>query len=807
MPLLWLSLAFLAGIALAGFLWAGPLPADSLPVSLTGWLLLAALGLLLLLLRPVARLLNIHFPALTRPHIPVPLAALLLAFALGGARYAAAQPDLDDPSYIAFYNHPEATYRVTGVLLAPPEASDRYVRLRLSADKLFQEEQGIEQVVHGSLLVTDWDLGDWRYGDRLEVTGLLEDPPEGEGFSYRGYLARQGIYSTMQPEQIERLGSGYGNPLLAALYRLRERLLALTYQFYPDPEASLLAGILLGIESGISPDVKKAFQDSGTAHIIAISGFNIAILSALFATLFSRLLGRWRGAITALACIAVYTLLVGAGASVVRAALMGGLTLFAVQLGRRQDGFNTLAIVALIMALLNPNVLWDVGFQLSFLATLGLVLYAGALSQGFVSLAGRRLPPVSVQKLARPVSEYVLFTLAASLTTLPVILYHFGRLSLVSLIANPAILPAQPPLMVLGGISLLLGLLFEPLGRLAAALTLPFAAYTVRAAEIFASIPGSALPVGKVSLGWVVLFYGLLFGLTFFGRRVRTWLAARVGGRPLPATAMLAVALVGLGIAAALVWRGYLSAPDGRLHLTILDVGSGDALLVKTPSGRYLLIDGGPSASLLSDALGRRLPSGRRQLDWLVVAAAGDEQTAALAEVVQRYPPEQVLWAGPSQGSRSARRLQEELAQMELQPIPAEAGQGLDLGDGARLEVLAAGKRGAVLWLEWEDFRALLPVGLDFDTLEMLGDDPHLRNITALLLAESGYAPANPPGWINRLHPEVVLLSVAAGDRDGRPSPETLEAVRDYSLLRTDRNGWIELTTDGEQMWVEAENK
>jgi len=208
---------------------------------------------------------------------------------------------------------------------------------------------------------------------------------------------------------------------------------------------------------------------------------------------------------------------------VVRAALMGGLTLFAVQLGRRQDGFNTLAFVALLMALFNPYVLWDVGFQLSFLATLGLVLYAGALSQGFVSLAGRCLPPESARKLARPVSEYVLFTLAASLTTLPVILYHFGRLSLVSLIANPAILPAQPPLMVLGGSSLLLGLLFEPLGRLAAALTLPFAAYTVRAAELFASIPGSALPVGKVSLGWVVLFYGLLFGLTFFGGRVRTW--------------------------------------------------------------------------------------------------------------------------------------------------------------------------------------------------------------------------------------------------------------------------------------------
>ena len=534
---------------------------------------------------------------------------------------------------------------------------------------------------------------------------------------------------------------------------------------------------------------------------------NIAILAGLFAALFTRLFGRWRGAIATLACIGVYTLLVGAGASVVRAALMGGLTLFAAQLGRRQDGFNTLAVVALVMAVINPNVLWDVGFQLSFLATLGLVLYAGLLTQWLESLLGRRLPQENVRRLAHLASEYVLFTLAASLATLPIILYHFGRLSLVSLLANPAVLPAQPPLMVLGGLSLLLGLLFEPLGHLAAGITLPFAAYTVRAAELFASIPGAVLPIGRVSLGWVVLFYGILFGLTFFGGRLKNWLARRLGGDHLSRAAWLAVILSGLGIAAILVWRTQLSVPDGRLHVTILDVGSGDAILIQTASGRYLLVDGGSSVTLLSDALGRRLPHGRHQLDWLVVAAAGDEQTGALAEVVKRYPPAQVLWGGSNQGTRSARRLQVALAEMGIEPIPAHSGQVLDLGDGARLDVLAAGKRGAVLLLEWEDLRALLPIGLDFESLETLGDNPRLRDITALLLAESGYAPANPPEWIEKLHPQVVLLSVAAGDREGRPDPETLQAVQGYMLLRTDRNGWIELTTDGEQMWVEAERK
>ena len=96
-------------------------------------------------------------------------------------------------------------------------------------------------------------------------------------------------------------------------------------------------------------------------------------------------------------------------------------------------------------------------------------------------------------------------------------------------------------------------------------------------------------------------------------------------------------------------------------------------------------------------------------------------------------------------------------------------------------------------------------MGIDFESLERLQADSGLGQVTALLLAESGYAPANPPGWIEKLNPRVVLLSVAAGDWQGLPSPETLQAVQDYNLLRTDRNGWIQLSTDGEQLWVEVE--
>jgi beta-lactamase superfamily II metal-dependent hydrolase len=212
-------------------------------------------------------------------------------------------------------------------------------------------------------------------------------------------------------------------------------------------------------------------------------------------------------------------------------------------------------------------------------------------------------------------------------------------------------------------------------------------------------------------------------------------------------------------------------------------------------------------ASVLSDSLGRRLPFGERELDYLVVAGTREEQLGALPRVVERFPPDHVLWAGEQAGSPSARQLQQLLADSNTPIILAQAGQTLDLGSGAELNLLAVGKRGAVLLLEWGSFRLLLPIGLDFDSMEKLQEDHRLVPVTALLLADSGYAPLNPPEWISRWQSQVVLLSVGAGDKLGRPDPETLQALDRYTLLRTDRNGWIELSTDGKQMWVELERK
>ena len=783
LPLVWVSLAFLAGIVLASYF--------SLPVWV--WVALAVLFILLAILVRIFPLSSFFFILRPFPFI------LLFSLFLGSARYQFSVPNFD-AFHIAFYNDRNYDLLITGYLIEPPDYRDSYTNLRLKVTAVDTGDGDLP--AEGLLLVRVSNNQIYRYGEILRLRGKLKTPPENEDFSYRDYLAAQNIHSYMSSAEVTVLPGNGGNIFSAALYTLKEKSLANIYRIFPDPESSLLAGILLGVDTGLTKELQGAFKNTGTAHIIAISGFNISIIAGIFFTMFSRFFGpRWGSALAVLG-IVFYTLLVGGDAAVVRAAIMGTFALFARQIGRRQFALNTLLAVAMLMCAWNPLYIWDVGFQLSFFATLGLILYAEPFSNFVSNLLIRYFPVSTAQKIIQPLSDFVLLTFAAQLTTIPIMAYHFQRISLVSFIANPFILPAQPAVMILGGLAVILSLIWIPLGQLAAWVAYPFTLYTIRIVELFDRVPHGTIFLGDFSFGFVVLFYAALLSLTFGWSALRERihsLRAKAG------TLGAGSAVVLLTIALLLIWRAASSLPDRLLHVTFLDVGSADAVFIKTPSGKNILVNGGPSVTILSDELGRRVSAFNRSLDWLIIANTDEEQVASLPRALERYTPDNVLWSGNRQGSFSSRVLYEYLT---LQAIPVtfvETNHTLDLGDGATLQALTTGARGSVLLIEWQNFRAVLPIGMSFEAIAELRDGLSVGPVSVLSLADSGYAPSNPPEWIVNLNPELIVLNIAAGDENGMPDDETLEATRDHELLRTDQNGWIEITTNGEQMWVNVE--
>jgi len=801
LPLFWLSLAFLCGIWAAEQIhrsrnaWLAVihlvLP-PQVPLSRGVWLILAGLAILIAVL---LRVLHGHLRTRLSPSTLLLVSLALIAFCLGGARYASTVPSID-AHYIAWYNDRDYSLLVTGTLTDPPDVRDTYTNLRLQVTGVNTGDQSL--AVTGQILARVAPGGDWQYGDVVRLRGHLLTPPSNEDFSYQDYLAHQNILAYMPDAEATLLPFTGGTPILRLVYAFKTYAVARVYAIFPEPEAALLAGILLGDDNGIPAELQQAYVNTGTAHIIAISGFNITIIAGLFVLLFSRLFGQRKGAFAAVIGITVYTVLVGATASVVRAAIMGGLAIFARQTGRRQNGLNTLAFTGGVMAVINPNVLWDVGFQLSFAATLGMILYAGPFQDWFTELLSRHLPSETVRKVAGPVGAYVLFTLAAQLTTLPIMAYQFGRISLIAVLANPFILPAQPAVEILSGLALLLGLVYLPLGKVVGWLAWPFAAYTDRAVEFFNHFPHGVIILGEFSFLFVLLFYAILLGLTFARPHLKTGLS-----NVLVSSVILAV----LAIYTFLAWSAVFTLPDGRLHLTFFDVGSADAILIQTPTGRSLLVDGGQSPSTLANALGRRLSPFNHRLDWLLVASPQEQQVAALPRDLDLYPPDNVLWAGSPDASYSADQLNLWLTNHAIPVTPAYQGAALDLGQGAKLTVRSVSPRGAVLLMEWQGFRALLPVGINFDTLAELDNGNKIGRVNVLLLADSGFAQVNPPEWIAALHPPLAILSVAAGDPDGLPEQSVLDELTGTTLLRTDWNGWIEVSTDGNGMWVDVEKK
>jgi competence protein ComEC len=762
LPLLWISLVFLLGIAAAKLF----------ALTWQQWILLAAS--LLLAIRVLRLRLNAQ-------HL---LAVLcMLAASIGGLRFQLAQPSFD-PRDLAFYNDDDSPVTITGWLKQPPVYKETYTELWLQSESVtFHETEPI--VVKGLVLIRAGLDADFDYGDRLQVSGWLEAPENDEDFAYANYLAGQHVFSIMAFAELAKLDGFGGSAFWRAMFSFRARSQETINRLYPDPEAALLSGILLGDESGLSDSLKSAFNSTGTRHIIAISGFNISIIAGLVLAAFTRWLGIRRGVWLAAISIIVYTLLVGSGASVVRAAIMALLALLANRLGREQFGLNTLAIVAAVMAATNPLVLWDVGFQLSFAATLGIMLYALPMQLRVFEWIDARVSPDWAARLKRPLSEFVFMTLAAQSLSLPILLYYFREFSLISLPANMLILPLQPGLMILAGLSVLLGSLAAPLGQLFALGAWPLTALTIRLVEFFASLPLASRQIGNFSFLHLVLCYAALLVLSVPSLRSK---AALLRLRP----AFPAAFLAALTLAA---WGQAQAAPTGFLELTLLDV-QGEAILIRTPQGRNLLINGGASGIELTTALGRALPLSSRDLDLIVLAGERPEQLRGFVGRMQRLDYSGLAWASqePSEEMLSIFREVEADDKVIDRLGP---GQVIDLDEDISLQILSIGQRGALMRLTWAEFAALLPLGIDFSQMDAYIAKGAADGIDLLLLADGGYPPLNSADWITAIDPAVAWL---AGD--GELSSDLQASLGPRQLDTVSELGWLRATTDGQNLWL-----
>jgi len=309
--------------------------------------------------------------------------------------------------------------------------------------------------------------------------------------------------------------------LLSRLYAARSALAESLARALPEPQASLAHGILLGLRSGIPAEVNGAFTLSGTTHLLAISGLNLTILTGLMLGLFIRLLGRRHYHYVWLTAGAVwlYVALCGASPSVVRAACMASVFLLAELAGRQKSGGPALFIAAAVMAWANPRVLWDVSFQLSFLAMCGLIYVYPVLGEYGKSLTSRL--PDRIQPSVASVVDSLAVSLAATVAVWPALAVYFGGVALAGPVATILAAPALPPVIVLSLLTAVTGLVSPPVALMPGALTWLLIAYIMLVAGAFAHVPvvGMASPGAGLVAGYYLVLGALLWWLNRLKRR------------------------------------------------------------------------------------------------------------------------------------------------------------------------------------------------------------------------------------------------------------------------------------------------
>jgi competence protein ComEC len=347
---------------------------------------------------------------------------------------------------------------------------------------------------NGKIMIIANEYPQYHYGDILRIKGDLTVPlADLNGFSYKDYLKKDGIVALITWPEIEKIGS-QANPLLAAIFSLKNKLKESINQTLSSPQSGLMEALFFGDEEDIPAALRTKFNTVGIRHLTAVSGMNITIISALILNFLLFLgLGRRPAFYFSIILIAFYILMIGAPASALRAGLMGCLFLTAQYFGRPAAASRLIFLSAALMLLNSPLLLrHDIGFQLSFLAMLGLIWLQPVLADLF-----KKIPEFF--QLRYSLSA----TLAAQSFTLPILIFNFDRLSLIGPLANVLIVPLIPFVTVLGFIAAVLGMVFLPLGQLASWFVWPFLTYILKLTDYF-----SGFSFASVSLGgtfWLLL--------------------------------------------------------------------------------------------------------------------------------------------------------------------------------------------------------------------------------------------------------------------------------------------------------------
>jgi competence protein ComEC len=609
----------------------------------------------------------------------------------------------------------------------------------------------------GNLMVRWRGPGSAAVGDEVLTSGKLTLPRDVPAFDRRAYFAQRGVFLELQATSFEVTAVQGGIASIPAW--VRAHFTSAIDDAVPAPHAAVLLGVVLGIRQGIPADLQNALIATGLIHLLVLSGLKVAVFARIVQGALQPVLRR-HATWPAVGLIALYAMVGGASPAAVRASAMGGLAILAAHLGRPSHVWTSLALTAAAILGWRPELAWDVGFQLSFAGTAAIIL----LTPG-ISLRVAFLPHIFREPFA--------VTCAAQVGTLPMMATDFHVVSLLAPVANALTLPILPALVASGLLVGAIAIVPEAARTLAIPVT-GLLAYIEQVAYLLGRLPAAAITVPRFPT-WLGLAYYSALGPAIAG-------AKSSGHRRKVAFVLAGVAPACISIVALVVWAN--SPPEA----VVLNVGDGQAVLMRSPQGT-VLIDGGPSPARLNDELGSTLPPWQRTLDALIITAPGLGHTGGLTGFERAAGTVLVPEADLTGSAWRTAALEQVARGATVRAI--RAGATLRLA-GFSLQILAPerGAPGDIIGAADLAFRAAAADGQSFCDFSDL--DVDAQTVAAHRLGGPCTDLLLPVGGSSELSPDLERVAITSSTQlIASRGPGRLATGFPPNVLRTDQEGTI----------------
>jgi competence protein ComEC len=712
-----------------------------------------------------------------------------------------------------------------GIIDRPPEHSRGRTHLLIRSQKVILPSRHIP--VDGLLQIflkeEDPSL---RVGDRLRLFCRLY-PPRGfhnpGGFSYERHLAFERIYAIgflSEEKGWVKLGEGFKNPITLQVERWRDRIRDFLNREADPPISSIFKALVLGEQGDIPEEIKEYFILTGTAHLLAISGDQFGIVALLSFSLLIWTLKRSQFLLLSISvrkcaagltvpCIVLYAFIAGGGISVIRAAIMVITFLFSILLDRERNLLHTLTLAAFLILIFSPPSLFDVSFQLSFLAVLSILYLVPRILQEFKQEGISLLLKTSWKKnIFKYIMLSLLVTGVAILGTAPFVALHFNRFSPIGFFTNLFIIPWVGFLIVpLSLTASIFSFFFTPLAAFLININGFITLILLRTLAFFASLPYASFFVSTPTVFEIILFYLLLF------------LIVHLKKRKMAQYLFWTVCVV---LALDLAFWNSKDLFQKDLRLTFIDVGQGDSILVEFPKGKRMLIDGGGlyedrfdiGKNVLAPLLWKKKI---QRIDTLVLTHPDLDHLKGLIFVASQFSIGQFWDNGFQTESEPYLQLKKTLEEKKIktrslnEETPPQIISGVEISilnppglNAIQGKVRDLNNSSLVMKLQFKNASVLLTGDIGKEAEERMVRKGYPLGADILKIPHHGSSSSSSPLFLEKVRPSYAILSVGERNIGRLPHPEVLKRYQQWgvSISRTDRQGAITVVTDGKHIEI-----